>query len=82
MSSELSSELYDVLRDDSKEALPRIRKLLEDGATEDMDLRTLAAPLCEAARAQPAEVVHMLLDKGAPVNAMNGFDMTPLSLAV
>lgn len=79
----MSSELYDALEKDPSEALPLIRRLCH-GVMVNERFRDILSdtPLHKAARDQSSEVVELLLDKGASINALNSYGCSPLFLAV
>lgn len=78
------SMLYDALHEDPSKATSLVRKLLNEGVVvnEEFSEKCLSPPLHAAAARQLPEVVELLLDKGASINAPNVFKMPPLMLAV
>lgn len=69
---------------DPSEAFPLVRKLLDEGAAVDEVFpdKMLTTPLHQAAKNQNCELVELLLNNGASINAPNDFGITPLMLAV
>lgn len=69
---------------DPSEAFPLVRKLLDEGAAVDEVFpdKMLTTPLHQSAKNQNCELVELLLNNGASINAPNDFGITPLMLAV
>ena len=80
----MSLLLYEALEKDPSEALPLVRDLLAQGAevNEKNSLSTFLNPLAVAAQRQTPDVIELLLDHGADINARNCYWHTPLSPAI
>jgi len=80
----MSSELYEALDKDPGEALPLVRKLLNRRVevNEEFPRQVFENPLYMAAKKQNPEVIELLLDHGAEINALTAGNMPPLMAAV
>ncbi|KAL6713766.1 hypothetical protein ACLMJK_008258 [Lecanora helva] len=81
MSDEL---LWKVLEKDPSEALPRVQNLIDQGVAVDGHFQDilLTTPLHKAAESQDPEMIDLLLEKGAPINALNAFSFPPIQRAI
>lgn len=80
-------ELYEALDRDPNEALALVRQLLDEGVNVNEHIsnirgRVMDTPLTKAAKKQSPELVELLLDKGATINAPSAFELTALIVAV
>lgn len=80
----MTSSLIEALENDSSNALSLVRGMLDHGAR--IDERSAAkqgdTPLHVAARKHSPDMLKLLLDRGASIDARNGHEMTPLMSAI
>ena len=79
----MSSELYEALKKDPSEALPLVQSLLQQGVevNEKSSQEKWENPLSVAAKEQTPEVIELLVNHGAEVNARTSTWMSPLMIA-
>lgn len=80
-------ELYGALDQDPNKALALVRQLLDEGVNVNEGIanirgRVFDTPLTKAAQKQSPEIVELLLDKGAMIDAPNTFGLTALMFTV
>ncbi len=80
----MAFELYEALKQDPCEAFPLVQKLLDDGVEVNVESSEIVweTPLHKAAEKHSPEIVKLLLDSGALIDALSGGTISPLLLAV
>ena len=59
-----------------------LKKLLQNGANPNLNVKGYFSPLCKAILEGKDEIVTFLIENGADVNMVDGQDCTPITLAI